>query len=66
MSSRHQKEKRLRPRNDPYKRDHFNQSKYLRVPSINSHHVTGSSASETSGDMSQTTLAEEEYEDSEN
>jgi hypothetical protein len=31
MSSRHQKEKRLRPRHDPYKRDHFNQSEYLRV-----------------------------------
>jgi hypothetical protein len=31
MSSRHQKEKRLRPRNDPYKRDHFNKSQYLRI-----------------------------------
>jgi hypothetical protein len=31
MSSRHQKEKRLRPRHDPYKRDHFNQSQYLRI-----------------------------------
>jgi len=31
MSSRHQKEKRLRPRHDPYKRDHFNQSHYLRI-----------------------------------
>lgn len=32
MSSRHQKEKRLRPRHDPYKRDQFDQSKYLRIP----------------------------------
>lgn len=31
MSSRYQKEKRLRPRNSPYKRDHFDQSRYLRV-----------------------------------
>lgn len=31
MSSRHQKEKRLRPQRDPYKRDHFNQSKYLQL-----------------------------------
>lgn len=31
MSSRHQKEKRLRPRNDPYKRDHFDESRYLRI-----------------------------------
>lgn len=31
MSSRHQKEKRLRPRNNPYKRDQFDQTKYLRV-----------------------------------
>lgn len=31
MSSRHQKEKRLRPRHDPYKRDHFDKSKYMRI-----------------------------------
>jgi hypothetical protein len=31
MSSRHQKEKRLRPRNDPYKREHFDRSRYLQV-----------------------------------
>lgn len=31
MSSRHQKEKRLRPRNDPYKRNHFDKTKYMRV-----------------------------------
>lgn len=30
MSSRHQKEKRLRPRHDPYKRDHFDKSRYMR------------------------------------
>lgn len=29
MSARHQKDKRLRPRNEPYKRDHFNKSKFL-------------------------------------
>ena len=32
MSSRREKEKRLRPRNDPYKRNHFDQTRYLRVP----------------------------------
>jgi hypothetical protein len=32
MSSRYEKEKRLRPRNNPYKRDQFNQTEYLRVP----------------------------------
>lgn len=32
MSSRREKEKRLRPRNDPYKRNHFDQTKYLRIP----------------------------------
>jgi len=31
MSSRHQKEKRLRPQRDPYKRNHFDQSKYIGV-----------------------------------
>lgn len=31
MSSRREKEKRLRPRNHPYKRNHFNQTDYLRV-----------------------------------
>lgn len=31
MSSRHQKEKRLRPRNEPYKRDRFDQTRYTRV-----------------------------------
>ena len=37
MSSRHQKEKRLRPHNDQYKRDHFNKSQYLRIqPAITS------------------------------
>lgn len=36
MSSRHQKEKRLRPRNDPYKRDQFNGSQYLRFHPIKS------------------------------
>lgn len=29
MSARHQKDKRLRPRSEPYKRDHFNKSKFL-------------------------------------
>jgi hypothetical protein len=32
MSSRHEKEKRLRPRSNPYKRDHFVQAEYLRMP----------------------------------
>ena len=31
MSSRHQKEKRLRPRSNPYKRDRFDQTRYVRV-----------------------------------
>jgi len=31
MSSRYEKEKRLRPKNNPYKRDHFVQADYLRV-----------------------------------
>jgi hypothetical protein len=31
MSSRHQKEKRLRPQRDPYKRNHFDQSKYIAI-----------------------------------
>ena len=31
MSSRHEKEKRLRPKSNPYKRDHFIQADYLRV-----------------------------------
>mgnify|MGYP006300088455 CR=1 FL=1 len=31
MSSRHQKEKRLRPQRDPYKRNQFDQSKYIGV-----------------------------------
>ena len=31
MSSRHEKEKRLRPRNNPYKRDRFVQAEYLRI-----------------------------------
>lgn len=31
MSSRREKEKRIRPRNNPYKRDKFDQSKYLHV-----------------------------------
>lgn len=35
MSSRHEKEKRLRPRSNPYKRDHFVQAEYLRVPKKN-------------------------------
>ena len=32
MSSRREKEKRIRPRNMPYKRDYFDQSRYLRIP----------------------------------
>ena len=32
MSSRREKEKRIRPRNSPYKRDYFDQSRYLRIP----------------------------------
>ena len=32
MSSRREKEKRLRPRSNPYKRNHFDQTKYLRLP----------------------------------
>lgn len=36
MSARHQKEKRLRPRNDPYKRDHFNKAQYLRIHPVSS------------------------------
>lgn len=32
MSSRREKEKRLRPRNSPYKRDYFDQSRFLRIP----------------------------------
>lgn len=35
MSSRHQKEKRLRPQRDPYKRDHFNQNKYTQLARTN-------------------------------
>ena len=35
MSSRHQKEKRLRPQRDPYKRTQFNQSKYLLLGKTN-------------------------------
>lgn len=66
MSSRHQKEKRLRPRSDPYKRDHFNQSKYLRVPSTNHHQTSGSLTAETLGDTSQAADSEKEYEESEN
>lgn len=66
MSSRHQKEKRLRPRSDPYKRDRFNQSKYLRVPLANHHQTSGSLVAETLGDTSQTAAIEEEYEDFEN
>ena len=31
MSSFKEKEKRIRPKNNPYKRDHFDQTKYLRV-----------------------------------
>jgi len=31
MSSRHEKEKRLRPKNSPYKRDRFVQAEYLRI-----------------------------------
>lgn len=31
MSSRHEKEKRLRPKNNPYKRDRFVQAEYLRI-----------------------------------
>lgn len=33
MSTRNEREKRIRPRNDPYKRDHFDKSRYLRIPS---------------------------------
>ena len=36
MSARQETEKRLRPRNSPYRRNHFDQSKYLRVPANNS------------------------------
>jgi hypothetical protein len=32
MSTREQKEKRLRPRNNPYKRDKFNQTEFTRIP----------------------------------
>lgn len=32
MSARRETEKRLRPRNSPYRRNHFDKSKYLRVP----------------------------------
>jgi hypothetical protein len=32
MSSRREKEKRLRPRSSPYKRNHFDQTKYLHLP----------------------------------
>jgi hypothetical protein len=32
MSSRREKEKRIRPKSNPYKRNHFDQTKYLRVP----------------------------------
>ena len=32
MSSRNQKEKRLRPRNNPYKRNKFDQTKYIKQP----------------------------------
>ena len=44
MSSRRETEKRLRPRNDPYKRNHFNKSQYLRisVPTHNSESINSS------------------------
>jgi len=35
MSSRHQKEKRLRPQRDPYKRNYFDQSKYIAISVTN-------------------------------
>jgi hypothetical protein len=47
MSSRHETEKRLRPRNDPYKRNHFNQSQYLRVTPIS--HSVESVAGDSTG-----------------
>lgn len=34
MSSRYQKEKRFRPRNDPYQRTQFNAGKYTRIERV--------------------------------
>jgi hypothetical protein len=61
MSSRRETEKRLRPRNSPYKRNHFNQSQYLRVS-------VSQSADPGLGDSTDSTIEseyndEEEYED---
>jgi hypothetical protein len=53
MSSRHQKEKRLRPRNDPYKRETFNKSQYLRMQPVSS-----------SSELEETNQEINEYDDS--
>lgn len=50
MSSRYEKEKRLRPKNNPYKRDQFNQTEYLRINKNNSTKSTN-------------VITEEEYEE---
>ena len=56
MSSRHQKEKRLRPRNNPYKRDQFDQTKYLRVSA-------SSSANTANPEDSEFEYLDDEYDD---
>ncbi len=50
MSSRHQKEKRLRPQRDPYKRDHFDQSKYIAIP-VNNKQTLDSTLNEDIADF---------------
>lgn len=46
MSSRREKEKRLRPRNNPYKRNQFDKAKYLRLPVSESNSTTNSDFTE--------------------
>lgn len=56
MSSRREKEKRLRPRNNPYKRNHFDQSRYLHVP------LSESKSEETVDNLEEDQWDEEDYE----
>ena len=66
MSSRYEKEKRLRPKNSPYKRDQFVKADYLRIPKTNektkSNHLP-INEEQQDDQLKNTLVEEEEYDD---
>ena len=63
MSSRYEKEKRLRPRNNPYKRDHFNQTEYLRITKNNNSNQNNKNILNEEQEMNEDEYYDEYYDD---